>query len=170
MPSEIPIRRWTPDDPLSEITRLLNAAYAELADMGLRFVATWQDDDITLERLRDGEAWLALDGEQIVGVISFIPPGLKDHCPWYAREGVSVFSQFGVWPDRQGQGIGSALLEKAEQRARDCGAGELACDTAESACDLIAWYEQRGYRFIEYADWEITNYRSVILSKTLGAT
>jgi hypothetical protein len=31
----------------------------------------------------------------------------------------------------------------------------------------IAWYTQLGYRHIEHADWGHTNYRSVIMSKTL---
>ena len=33
--------------------------------------------------------------------------------------------------------------------------------------ELITWYERRGYRFVEYCDWEVTNYRSVIHTKTL---
>ncbi|MBW1796697.1 MAG: GNAT family N-acetyltransferase, partial [Deltaproteobacteria bacterium] len=45
------------------------------------------------------------------------------------------------------------------------GASELALDTAEQATHLINWYERLGYRFIEYVDWDVTNYRSVIMSK-----
>ena len=29
-------------------------------------------------------------------------------------------------------------------------------------------YTKRGYRFIEYSQWDIVNYRSVILSKRLS--
>jgi len=32
---------------------------------------------------------------------------------------------------------------------------------------LIKMYESRGYRFIEYHQWGITNYRSVVMSKKL---
>ena len=32
---------------------------------------------------------------------------------------------------------------------------------------LIDYYQKRSYRFIEYVDWDVTNYRSVILSKSL---
>ena len=40
-------------------------------------------------------------------------------------------------------------------------------DTAEGAEHLIRTYEKRGYRFIEYVQWEVTNYRSVVMSKKL---
>jgi ribosomal protein S18 acetylase RimI-like enzyme len=78
-----------------------------------------------------------------------------------------MFSQFGVEPGLQRRGIGSILLDLVERRARETGAGELALDTAEGAAHLIKLYEKRGYRFVEHADWEKTNYRSVVLSKRL---
>jgi hypothetical protein len=43
----------------------------------------------------------------------------------------------------------------------------MALDTAEPAAHLIAFYNRLGYRFIEHAQWRMTNYRSVIMSKTL---
>ena len=54
-----------------------------------------------------------------------------------------------------------------EQRAKSEGAVELSLDTAEGAKHLIKYYKQRGFRFIDYVKWEVTNYRSVILSKRL---
>jgi hypothetical protein len=56
----------------------------------------------------------------------------------------------------------------AEARAREKGVAELALDTSEHAEGLIAMYKRRGYRFIEYAQWDSVNYRSVILSKRLA--
>jgi len=44
---------------------------------------------------------------------------------------------------------------------------ELALDTAEGASHLIKYYSDKGYRFIEYINWEITNYRNVVLSEKL---
>ena len=29
-------------------------------------------------------------------------------------------------------------------------------------------YQARGYRFVEYCQWEVTNYRSMIFAKRLG--
>ena len=57
-----------------------------------------------------------------------------------------------------------------EQRAATSGAKEIALDTAETAHHLIDWYTRLGYRHIEHADWKHTNYRSVIMSKSLLMT
>jgi hypothetical protein len=43
---------------------------------------------------------------------------------------------------------------------------ELALDTSEHAEALIAMNTRRGYRFIEYAQWDSVNHRRV-LSKRL---
>ncbi|KXK57320.1 MAG: hypothetical protein UZ07_CHB004000728 [Chlorobi bacterium OLB7] len=59
------------------------------------------------------------------------------------------------------------MIELAEAEARALGATELALDTAQPAEHLCQWYQRLGFRFIEYAQWDVTNYRSVILSKRL---
>mgnify|MGYP003394930255 CR=1 FL=1 len=45
---------------------------------------------------------------------------------------------------------------------------EIACDTAEGADDLVAYYTRFGYRLIEHHQWDKACYRSVILSKSLS--
>jgi ribosomal protein S18 acetylase RimI-like enzyme len=80
---------------------------------------------------------------------------------------VASFEQLAVEPDLQGRGIGSALVDTAEDNARRAGAVEIGLDTSEQANALIAWYVGRGYRFVQFATWEVLNYRSVVLSKEL---
>ena len=75
--------------------------------------------------------------------------------------------QFGVRSAFQGRGIGNSLLREAEALGNSVGAAELALDTSEGADQLIAWYERKGFRFIEYAQWNGKKYRSVIMSKTI---
>lgn len=155
------------DDAIPPITQLLHAAYARLAEMGLRFTATHQDDEVTLKRLQRGVSLFAeIDGE-IVGTISLYGPELESRCAWYRKEMVHSFGQFGVRPDLQGGGLGSRLLEIVEEMARERGAAELALDTAEGARHLIDWYGRRGYHEVERVAWGTTNYTSVILSKKL---
>ena len=72
-----------------------------------------------------------------------------------------------VLPEYQNKGIGSLMMDIIETRAKKEGAIEIALDTAEGAAHLIRYYKKRGYRFIEYVNWEVTNYRSVIMSKKL---
>ncbi|MCH9031354.1 MAG: GNAT family N-acetyltransferase [candidate division Zixibacteria bacterium] len=67
----------------------------------------------------------------------------------------------------QRQGVRSLLIERAEELARKDNASEIALDTAEPAMHLIEWYKRIGFRFIEYAESDVTNYCSVIMSKRL---
>ncbi len=60
-------------------------------------------------------------------------------------------------------------MKLAEDRAVASGATELAIDISEGAAHLISWYSRRGYRLVDYAQWEGKTYRSVILSKALTA-
>jgi len=59
------------------------------------------------------------------------------------------------------------LLSEVENRVRKAGAKELALDTSERAENLIEYYERKGFRFVEFVQWDRVNYRSVIMSKLL---
>ena len=58
-------------------------------------------------------------------------------------------------------------MDVIKNRARELGFTQLAIDTSEHASHLIKTYERRGYNFIEFHQWNITNYRSVVMSKNL---
>lgn len=163
----IAVRQLVADDSLVELTDLLHRAYAPLAEMGLRYMATHQSVEVTRRRVEQGQCFVALAGGVISGTIVFKETGQTRGCPWYDRSDVASIGQFAVEPALQGNGLGRRLMALAEERALTSGARELALDTAEPASHLIAWYERLGYRHIEYADWGHTNYRSVIMSKTL---
>lgn len=92
-----------------------------------------------------------------------------DECSYFKRPGVASFEQFAVDPLEQGCGVGRRLLETIERRAALYGATELGCDTSERASRLVAMYRRRGYEIVDTADWAVTNYASVILSKQLIA-
>ena len=77
------------------------------------------------------------------------------------------FAQFAVEPRLQGTGIGAELPRLAERRATADGKAELACDTATTATDLIAYYGRRGYRPVAEHRWPHAVYSSVVLSKDL---
>lgn len=164
------IRRYHEGDSIPEITRLLHAAYAPLAAMNLRFTATHQGDEVTRSRLTRGLSWVTeLEGE-IVATVSLYPtPPATGSCAWYREPGVFSFGQFAVRPDHQKAGMGGRLITLLETEAASRGATELALDTAEGAHHLIRWYGKLGFRFIQHEDWSNTNYRSVVMSKTLGS-
>jgi len=164
---QLEIRLFSSEDSVSELTELVNRAYRQLGDMGLKYVGTWQGDEITLKRIADAECYVGLLDGRLAATILLGSPGSKRGPGWYSRDDVAVFGQFGVEPELQGKGIGTLMLRRIEDRARLMGAAELALDTAEPATHLIEWYTRRGYRFIEHVQWSVTNYRSVIMSKTL---
>jgi predicted N-acetyltransferase YhbS len=161
------IRDLRPEDDIDQLTRLLNAAYRPLAEAGFRFLASHQDTEQTRKRLLAGCPLVAeLDGE-LVGTITIYRTNPKSNCAWYRRPGVYYLGQLGIRPDLQGNGLGGRLMRAGEEKARQLGAEELALDTAEGAVHLRAWYERLGFAVVEFVSWEVTNYRSVVMSKRL---
>jgi predicted N-acetyltransferase YhbS len=168
MASPLTIRAWQPTDDVDGITKLLHRAYAPLAQAGLRYLATHQSAEITRERLTSGYPLVALAGGAIVGTATLYPPDAASPCELYRQPGVYCFGQFAVSPELQRGGIGRQLVEHLEAVARQLGATQLALDTAEGAVHLVEWYERLGFRLVQYVEWEVTNYRSVVLSKSLS--
>lgn len=167
--SPLLVRPVQDGDSMEELTLLLHRAYKRLADDGFRFFATHQSVQDTADRIRDARCWIGIHDNRPVATLSLYD---SDHgsgtCAWYAKEGVWHFGQFAVDPALQGQGVGALLLSAAERAARSYGARELALDTAEGARHLIDFYGRRGYRFVQYVQWSVTNYRSVVLSRELA--
>ncbi|WP_377272488.1 GNAT family N-acetyltransferase [Peterkaempfera sp. SMS 1(5)a] len=68
-------------------------------------------------------------------------------CQLERRGATAYFGMFSVRPDRQGGGIGRAVLDEAERIARtQWGATAMEMTVIVQREDLIAWYERRGYR------------------------
>lgn len=166
-PSGVVMRRATKDEPWATITAMLHRAYAAHAARGLRFYASYQDERVTRERADEGECFLALIDGVVVGTVTALPGGRNSECSWYQRPDVASMGQLAVDPAFQHRGIGGALMDLAEERAREWDARQIAIDTSEHATDLIALYSKRGYRIVDSARWSVTNYRSVILAKPL---
>ena len=147
---------------------MLHRAYAGLARLGFRYHATWQDEAVTLDRLTKGLPYVAIRDGIVAGTITlYVPPNVSG-CRWYDRGDVACFGQFGVEPHLQGLGIGSQLLDAVEMETRRQGILNLALDTAEGASRLIDMYARRGFTIVGDADWDITNYRSIIMNKVMN--
>jgi len=172
--NEVNFRILNSSDSIIEINALLKAAYKPLADAGMRYAASHEDVDATRRNVEDGECHLGLFEQNIVTCAVLRIPnqveksGWKTKGPnWYKSPGTTTFGRFAVSPALQGKGLGIKMMDVIESRARELGFSELALDTSEHANQLIKMYERRGYRFIEFHQWKITNYRSVVMSKTL---
>lgn len=154
-------------DDIEELTKVINKSYKKLLDVGFNYLAAYQDSSVTLKRIDKALCFIAIWDNKIIGTISYYSPENNKGCNWYNKSNVAGIGQFGVHPSYQSMGVGRKLLELAEETATKEGVEELALDTAEGASHLIKYYGDKGYRFIEYVNWEITNYSSIVLSKKL---
>jgi predicted N-acetyltransferase YhbS len=166
LPEQVSIRPLAATDSISAITRLLHAAYRPLAEAGMRYVTSHQDDERTRIRCAKGDCYVAEMKGEIVGTVTLSTVENTKGTPWHDRSDVASFGQFAVKPELQRFRIGSRLMDTVEARAKDLGVAEIALDTSEHASHLIRYYQSRGYRFIEHTRWSEVNYRSVILSKS----
>ncbi len=153
---------------ISSITSLLHRAYAPLAEKGWNYSAATQDDNATHERLQRGDTVVAfIDGIIAATGTIYLTPLRRSRTVVYSHAGGAHFGQFAVEPRLQGKGIGFELLLKLEDLAARTGCDFVACDTAEHAADLRAYYSRCGYHFVERVHWQGKSYDSVVLAKPL---
>ncbi len=150
----------------TELTEILHKAYEPLIKFGMAATAQ-QSPEKTLSRLKGGESFLGFVNSEVVPTITMMMDARQEPIVWYKEPGVFWFTQFAIKPTFQGKGLGAELLDFAEAFAKRNGASELAFDTSEEATSLIAWYQHRNYRFIDYCKLPDVSCRSIVLSKNL---
>jgi ribosomal protein S18 acetylase RimI-like enzyme len=91
-------------------------------------------DDDYAARVRNGQAFVAEVDGVVAGVIVLVP-----------GDGHLFIENVAVEPSRQGGGIGRALLDFAEQRARQLGLPELRLYTNVYMTENLAMYPRLGY-------------------------
>ncbi|MFI5144059.1 MAG: GNAT family N-acetyltransferase [Ignavibacteria bacterium] len=166
---KIVIRPFSENDSIEELTGLLHRAYKFLADMGLHFIATWQTEEMTERLVTNGDCFIAMLDDRMIGTILLYGRHKDDGTlpDWYKKDDVRVCGKFAVEPEYQRQGIGNELMDFIEEYAKKLGLKELALDTSDKAQHLIDYYTKRGYRFICTHKWPGVNYHSIVLSKKL---
>ncbi|MGE5093710.1 MAG: GNAT family N-acetyltransferase [Betaproteobacteria bacterium] len=163
------IRPLRETDSLEDLTLLLHRAYASLAAAGLNYTAADQGIETTRKRVANGHCFVALDEGTVVGTI-LANGQLPNHLGTFVgRPNAASLHQFAVEPRLQGSGVGSLLLETAEEWAAQQRFAEMLLDIAEPATRLISFYHRRGYRAIGTVQWDGKTYRSVVMAKQLRA-
>ena len=89
----------------------------------------------------DPETWIAVEGDDVVGMVS-VSPSRDDDLP-----GLGEVQALYVAPDRWRSGAGSALMARAERLLTDAGFTEALLWVLED--------NARGRRFYEVAGWEV---------------
>jgi len=130
------------DDPYSE------AEFAETAERGEVFVAE-----------RDGE---------VVGVVALLPPSAEGRA--VAAEGEAELARLAVAPAARRGGVGDALVEHCERRAREAGWEAIALWSRPYQRAGHRLYERRGYvRAAERDSVDETGYGRLVFRLGLGS-
>jgi len=125
------LRLAQPEDH-DDIVACVEAAYRGYIDDIGEKPAPMLDDYKSL--IRAEAVTVAMDGDDLAGLI--VMWARRDH--WYV-------DNVAVWPDRQGTGVGSILLARAEQVGRDGAFREIRLYTNEAMVANTTYYEHRGY-------------------------
>ena len=102
-------------------------------------------------RAREAELWVAVDGGELLGTVTYCPPG----SPWreLATDDEGEFRMLAVHPDRQGRGAGQALAGQCERRAREHGATGMVLSSLAEMASAHRVYGRLGYARAPERDW-----------------
>lgn len=144
---------------VSQIRILVNHAYKELAERGLNYTATYQDEAITKSRMSKGETFVLSDQNEIIGTVLFSMQN------YFTLRNSGYVSQLAISPKFKRCGLGSLLMSLCEDLARSRGLEAIQLDTAKSAIHLVNWYTKLGYKMVGETHWEGKTYDSYIFEK-----
>ncbi len=153
--------RLAKDSDIPNIRVLVNSAYKELADLGLNYTATFQDEQITRERISKGRAFILEKNNQLIGSVIL----KKEN--WFTGKNSAYVSQLAILPGLKKQGLGSLLMDLCEDIAAKEGYEAIQLDTAKPAGHLVTWYLKRGYKIVGESKWEGKTYESWIFEKII---
>lgn len=142
-PAPITYRNATADD-VAAIVALVESAYR-----GNSSRQGWTTEADILDGQRTDAAGVAeLLDKPDSRVLLAASEGVLIACAHVEKQGAAgYFGMFSVRPDRQGGGIGRAMLAEAERIARqEWGCTEMCMTVISIRDELIAWYERQGFR------------------------
>lgn len=121
--------------PLREMLRLSFAEY--LAGIGRDWTGgpQWLEERVSLGRVRVSET--RETGLAGMMAYSFVPDATA-----------LIIDMLAVHPDRQGQGLGRALIVEAETIARQAGARGLRLHTVAKYTPLVQFYQRAGFSIL----------------------
>ncbi|MFJ4159367.1 GNAT family N-acetyltransferase [Microbacterium testaceum] len=95
-------------------------------------------------RVDQGEVWVAVDGDEIVGTVWTPRPG--ERLSPLGREGELDFRQLAVAPSARGRGVGEALTRHVVALARSRGAERVVMNSGPEMLGAHALYLKLGFR------------------------
>ena len=150
--SEPTIRPAVPAD-LDAVRRCVRDAYALYVPRIGREPAPMTAD--YAELIARGEVWVAEENGRVIGVLVLRP-----------LTGSLLLETVAVLPERQGRGLGRALIAFAERHARSLGLPEVTLYTNERMTENLGLYPRLGY--LETGRHVEEGFARVYFRKTLG--
>jgi len=105
-------------------------------------------------QIEAGNVWVLLLNDQLVGLVVLV-----------RQREYMLLDNVAVAPERQGRGLGRALMDFAEAKARACGYHEIHLYTNEVMQQNLALYKHLGYE--ETARQLDSGFRRVFMKKIL---
>jgi ribosomal protein S18 acetylase RimI-like enzyme len=149
---EMTIRFATQDD-VTQIVRLVNAAYAKYLDRMEKPPAPMLAD--YTEQIAHSEVYVLASGAEIAGLLVL-----------EARDQTLLIEDVAVDPALQGHGLGRRLMAFAEQYAHEHGLREARLYTNEVMVENLAFYRSLGFEEVERRVDD--GYHRVFLRKSLA--
>ena len=143
------VRRAVPED-LEAVGRLTVQVY-----VGDGYIDPADDYVLLLAdaptRAEQAELWVAVDGDHLLGTVTFCPLGSSFRELGRADEG--EFRMLGVAPEARGRGVGRALVEVCLERSRELGYAGVRMCSMDRMTAAHRVYERLGFQRAPEDDW-----------------
>ena len=103
------------------------------------------------DRAAKAELWVAADGTDLLGTVTFCVPGSV--YGEIARDGEGEFRMLGVSAKARGLGIGTALSQHCVDRSRELGFHRVVLSSARGMTTAHRLYERLGFTRLPERDW-----------------
>ena len=109
----------------------------------------------TATRAEQAEVWVAIEGEDLLGVVTNCPAG----SPWkeLAGDGEGEFRMLAVAPGARGRGIGEALVRHCVALSKAAGDSGMALSTMDRMTGAHRVYQRVGFHRVPEEDWSPVN-------------
>lgn len=143
-----------------EVRRARLGELEQVGELTVRAYATFTRGaaDPYVERLRDAasraagaELWVAVEGDRLLGNVTYCPPGSAYR--EVARDDEGEFRMLAVDPAARGAGAGTALAALCEERAQAHGAVGMAISSLAEMTEAHRIYARLGYGRDPGRDW-----------------
>ncbi len=137
-------------EELAEVGRLTAEVY-----VGGSYIAPGDDYAATLVdtagRAREAEVWVAVEGDHLLGSVTFCPAGSSFREVARADEG--EFRMLAVSEAARGRGVGRALVELCLRRAHELGYAGVRMSSMDRMTSAHRVYERLGFLRVPEDDW-----------------